>query len=32
MNPRFTEDIISDLYPHVNLLVAFNVCDKPFSL
>ena len=31
MNPRFTEDIISDLYPHVNLLVAFNVCDKPFS-
>ena len=32
VNPRFTEDIISDLYPHVNLLLAFNVCDKPFSL
>ena len=32
MNPRFIEDIISDLYPHVNLVLAFNVCDEPFSL
>ena len=27
---RFTEDM-SDLYPHRNLLLAFIVCDKPFS-
>ena len=31
VNPRFTEDI-SDLYPHGNLLSAFIVCNKPFSL
>ena len=31
VNSRFTEDI-SDLYPHGNLLLAFIVCNKPFSL